>query len=919
MTLDDLTTIGCANPAVLEEMYERFQTNPLSVDPSWREILERYDDEIDREVVALSLKQPSRGEKAVAATGDLRIADLIRAYRTYGHLLAAVNPIMTRPLEEPHELKLSTLGFREEELALPFPTGGLLAESTAPLNVMIATLRDIYCSKVGVEYMGLQMPEMEVWLQQHIEPSRFQVDLSVDDRKQILDYLNKSEIFESFLHTKYVGQKRFSVEGGETIIPMLNAVIEKGTSLGVEEFYLGMAHRGRLNVLCNILHKSFAEIFSEFEAGYIPDSFEGSGDVKYHRGFEAEFQTAQQKKIKISLTPNPSHLEAVDPVVEGQVRARQVSMGDTGAKDRVVPIIIHGDASIAGQGVVYETLQLYRLPGYDNGGTIHLIINNQIGFTTLPKDGRSTRYCSDIARTFSSPVFHVNAEDPDSCIYAVMLAMEMRDRFHCDVFVELNCYRKYGHNEGDEPAFTQPLEYALIRKKQPIRELYRNQLVQKGLLDHATAEKMETEFRASLQTIKSAIEVGGVKAAGVVKEVKFRPKWEPFKPLDTSVSLDEIKQVSEKFCTIPEGFNLHPKLKKLLEERLAMVSGAPDTPLVDWGMGEHIAYGTLLWEGHHVRLSGQDTRRGTFSHRHAMWMDQVRERKYFPLSHLRADQGRFDVFNSPLSEYAALGFEYGYALQNPAALVIWEAQFGDFCNGAQIIIDQFMAPGEQKWGLHVPLTLLLPHGYEGQGPEHSSGRMERFLLLCGDLNMQVVNPTTPAQLFHLLRRQAIREVHRPLIVFTPKGLLRHPRCVSKLEDFTTGHFEEIIDDPSSPQKPSKLIFCCGRIYYDLVAAREERKVTDVAIIRVEQLYPLHVERMQALIEKYHSMQQCYWVQEEPRNMGAWKFIRSTLRGLLPNAMELNYVGRDLSASTAVGSHALHKRESDAILAAIFGK
>lgn len=915
MGADDITELGCANPSLLEEMYIKFQTNPASVDPSWREILERYDDEVDREVVSMSLKPDVEG----TAVGDLRISDLISAYRTYGHLLANTNPIATKPLEEPRELNLGYLGFRDEELDRPFPTRGLLSKSTATLREIVEALRQIYCRNVGVEYMGLQMPEMEQWLQQHIEPSRFQVELSIEDRKQILDYLNRSEIFESFLHTKYVGQKRFSLEGGETVIPMLNAIIEKGSALGLEEFVIGMAHRGRLNVLCNILHKSYAEIFSEFEEGYIPDSFEGSGDVKYHRGFEAEYTTSHGQKVKISLTPNPSHLEAVDPIVEGQVRARQVMRGNGHGKDRVIPLIIHGDASIAGQGVVYETMQLYRLPGYDTGGTVHIIINNQIGFTTLPKDARSTRYCSDIARTFSAPVFHVNAEDPEGCIYATMLAVELRHRFHCDVFVEVNCYRKYGHNEGDEPAFTQPLEYAIIRKKRPIREIYRDQLVSQGVLEKHLAEAAEEEFRASLHKIKTAIEESIKKRVGEPKEAKFNPKWDPFAEIHTAISADELQQIARRFCTIPEDFNLHPKLKRLLEDRLAMVNSPLDEAHIDWGMGEHLALGSLLWQGIHVRLTGQDSRRGTFSHRHAMWMDQLRERKYFPLSHLKSGQARFDVFNSPLSEYAALGFEYGYSLANPNAFVAWEAQFGDFCNGAQIIIDQFMAPGEQKWGLHVSLTLLLPHGYEGQGPEHSSARMERFLQLCGDLNMQVVNPTTPAQLFHLIRRQALMEDHHPLIVFTPKGLLRHPKCVSSVNDLSTGSFQDIIDDPTSPKEITNVIFCSGRIYYDLMAARQEGGHNKFAIIRVEQLYPLNIDKLKHIVEKYSSAARWLWVQEEPNNMGAWKYIKCRLQEILPQNRHLEYAGRNISASPATGSHAMHKRESAAIFEAVFGE
>ena len=920
MSVDELLSIGGSNLSVLEEMYQKFQENPSSVDPSWRQLLEDYDDTIDREAVTLHLESPSAATGKERA-GDLRVADLIHAYRTYGHLLAKVNPILTHELEVPHELQLDTIGFSKEDLDKQLPTLGLMKRARAPLREIISVLQEIYCGHVGVEYMGMQMPEMEKWLQQHIEPTRFKLDLSIEDKKQILESLNKSDIFEGFLHTKYTGQKRFSLEGGETLIPILNAILEKGSGLGMKQFVLGMAHRGRLNVLCNILEKSYWEIFSEFEEGYVAMSFEGSGDVKYHKGFDVKRKTSSGEEIRVFLTPNPSHLEAVGPVVEGQVRAQQVQVGDSDGKDEVVPILIHGDAALAGQGVVYETMQLYRLPGYDNGGSIHVVINNQIGFTTLPKDARSTQYCTDIARTFGAPVFHVNAEHPEECVYATMLAVELRHRFHCDVFIELNCYRKYGHNEGDEPAFTQPLEYKLIRSKEPIRDKYRDELIQKGVLEREMAEEAEASFREELQQIKTRLDEEKQNNRKNTKKrdpEKRRDKWNPFAPVETAVELATLKKVAERFCSVPEGFHIHKKLQRLLKDRLAMVSKGKDTKPVDWGMGEHLAFATLLWEGDHVRLSGQDSRRGTFSHRHAMWMDQENGRKYFPLSRLKEGQGRFDVFNSPLSEYGVMGFEYGYSLADPSALVLWEAQFGDFCNGAQIIIDQFITSGEQKWNLHVPLTLLLPHGYEGQGPEHSSARIERFLLLCGDLNMQVVNPTSPAQLFHLLRRQVKMKANKPLIVFTPKGLLRHPECVNPLSDFAEGSFQEILDDPQAPKKPKRLAFCSGKVYYDLIKEREERGVKDLAILRVEQLYPLHLERIEELLAKYESAKKWYWVQEEPENMGPWKFLRHRLRGVLPGGADPIYVGREPSASPAAGSLELHKRQYAKMMDALFG-
>lgn len=889
-----------ANIALIEEMYARFQESPSSVDPSWKTYFEQLNGSV-----------PERGAApaAVADTSasDIRVYHLIQAYRTYGHLMAKINPIATQPLKEPWQLKLETLKFSQDELQTTFPTYGLIEEKTATLEKIVSTLRAIYCDKIGVEYMGLQSPELEQWLQKKIERSRFKINLSIDEKRKILHLLNKSELFESFLHTKYTGQKRFSLEGGETLIPMLAGVIDQGAAIGMEEFIIGMAHRGRLNVLSNILNKSYTEIFNEFDEGYIPDSFEGSGDVKYHKGFYSDVQTVHGTKVKVVLTPNPSHLEAVNPVVEGQTRARQVKRGDD-SQEKVVPILIHGDAAIAGQGVVYETLQLYKLKGYSTGGTIHIVINNQIGFTTFPEDSRSTLYCTDIARAFGAPVFHVNAEDPEGCVYATHLAVELRQKFHCDVFIDLNCYRKYGHNETDEPAFTQPLEYKLIRAKKPIRDVYSEDLIHQGVLEKEMALALEGEFKQSLQNAMQGLKVTSKESPAKEAPVSGGREEGIFQKIETGVDKKTLQEVAKKLNTIPEGFTINPKLENLLKERLAMVEEGVAAKPVDWGMGELLAYGTLLWEGYDVRLAGQDSCRGTFSHRHAMWMDQKEERAYFPLKHLKEGQGRCDVINSPLSEFAALGFEFGYSLASPESLVIWEAQFGDFANGAQVITDQFIAPAEQKWGQKFGLVMLLPHGYEGQGPEHSSGRIERFLTLSGNNNLQVVYPTTPAQMFHLLRRQVLRPLRKPLVVFTPKGLLRHPACVSPIDDFTKGSFHEILDDDYPLKNVKRLIFCTGRIYYDMLANREKTKRDDVAIIRIEQLYPFNHERMQGIIEKYTGFKECFWVQEEPSNMGAWDYIRPILSGMLPNKVDLKYVGRARSAASATGSHALHKKE-----------
>jgi len=895
-----------ANIQYIEDQYRRFQEDPQSVDLSWRRFFEGME-------FAAHLPPPAAEEG-----GDIRIYRLIVAYRTFGHLLARFNPIDPHPPSEAEELDLGRLGFSKEEMTKEFATMGLLPSEKAPLSEIVDALRSIYCGRTGIEYMGLDRPEMEQWIREQIESSRFRPQLSTEEKRQILDYLNQSELFEVFLQTKYTGQKRFSLEGSETLIPMLGSLIERGADVGVQEFVIGMAHRGRLNVLSNILKKSYANIFHEFEGTAEPSSFEGSGDVKYHKGFSSTLTSSGGAKVHVSLPANPSHLEAVDPVVEGQVRAKQVLKGDAVEGKRIIPILIHGDAAIAGQGVVYETFQLGKLPGYGVGGTIHIVINNQIGFTTLPKDARSTRYCTDIARTFSAPVFHVNAEDPEGCVYACTLALQIRQMYGCDVVLELNGYRKYGHNEGDEPAFTQPLEYKLIRSKRSIREIYRDELIQQGVVERAIAEQLEAEFRKELQ--KELDEMADLKTEAPPQEVLG--EWAPFKratveelfkDVDTTVSVEELREVAAAFCTIPEEMVVHKKVRRLIDDRLKSVK--EDEP-IDWGMGEHLALGTLLWEGVHVRLAGQDSRRGTFSHRHAMWMDQEKELKYFPLSRLKEEQGRFDVFNSPLSEYAALGFEYGYSLSYPNALVMWEAQFGDFANGAQIVIDQFLCTGEEKWGRFSGLVLMLPHGYEGQGPEHSSGRMERFLQLAGNENIQVCNPTTPAQLFHLLRRQVMRKIRKPLIIFTPKALLRHRDCVSRLCDLSQGRFEEVLDDREPPKKCRQLLLCSGKIYYDLMAERRERGVSDVAILRLEQLYPLDQKGLMALVERYSGFERVLWVQEEPRNMGAWDFVRPHLRDF---GLDVGYVGRARSASPAAGVHHQHVSELREIMDGVFDR
>lgn len=935
MDLNTFISSGFLNIPFFEEMYASYKSNPDSVDPSWRSFFANLESGTQAVSPPLS-SQPSLPPEHVGETSvmyypkieikennsDLRIHNLINAYRTFGHLQAKINPL--QPLSPPPEipqLNLENLGFTKQDLSTHFPTFGLFDEDQAPLLDIINALKATYCNKIGVEYMGFVNPDLEQWLQQHIEPKRFRINLPIEQKQLILQHLNKSELLESFIHTRYVGQKRFSLEGAETLIPILAAILDLGASMGLEEFVIGMAHRGRLNVLSNILDKSYSDMFSEFEEGYIPASLEGSGDVKYHKGFYSEVKTIHGINVKITLTPNPSHLESVGPVVEGQVRAKQDNLNFEVGQNKIVPILIHGDAAVSGQGVVYETLQCCRLNGYKTGGTLHIVINNQIGFTTIPDDSRSTTYCTDIAHAFGAPIFHVNAEDPEGCIYATNLAIEMRQKFHCDVFIDLNCYRKYGHNETDEPAFTQPLEYQQIRKKQPIRDIYRDDLINQGYLEKNVAETLETEFKESLSKAQKQSKTPSKEHTDNGKEISSSSDQELdiFKHVQTGVQKSTLQQIGEKICSIPEGLTIHPKLVTLNKERLAMIKDGPDARPIDWGMGEMLAYGSILWEGRRIRLSGQDSCRGTFSHRHALFMDQVKEQGYIPLKHLKPNQGAFDIYNSPLSEFAVLGFEFGYSIGNPEALVIWEAQFGDFANGAQIVIDQFISTAEQKWNQRFNLVLLLPHGYEGQGPEHSSARIERFLTLSGDNNMQITQPTTPAQFFHLLRRQVLRPLKKPLVVFTPKGLLRHPACISRLDDLTKGSFQEVLDDPKPPAKPTKLVICTGRIFFDLIAEREKSQSPKPAIIRVEQLYPLDTVRLKELIDKYNGFEVCYWVQDEPSNMGAWDFIRPTLRDLMPKGLEPVYIGRARSASPATGSHAAHKKEHAAIINAIFGK
>ncbi len=887
------------NLELIDSLYQQFLDDPSKLEPSWRYFFEGW--EFGRQ------NAPVQGGQDIC---EARVVHMIEAFRKYGHQLASFNPIAAHPPIVPNELGLSALGFKESDLAQTFPTCGFLSEKNVPLSKLIDALKKTYCRKIGIEYMDLDFPQLEKWIQAKIEPY-FEPKFTREERKAFFHELNRAELFETFMHTRYVGQKRFSLEGGETLIPIMAEIIEKAGTLGVSDVVIAMAHRGRLNALANILGKSYSHIFHEFEDHYSPNEAEGVGDVKYHKGFVGTFQTREKLEVTVTMSANPSHLESVNPISEGMAKAMHIIKQKSA--NQVLPILIHGDAAVAGQGVVYETMQLGKLRGYGTGGTIHIVINNQIGFTTLPKDSRSTRYCTDIAKTFSAPVFHVDAEDPDDCIYSAILAVEIRQKFGCDVFIDLNCYRKWGHNEGDEPSFTQPLEYKIIRSKKTIREIYLHDLLEKELITSEEAHAMEEQFKQDLSKALTAAKVPTeelLPAKPIPKDI-HEPK--------TAVPVETLRTLAYELAQTPPAFEEHPKIRKIMQERARSFDQPKDKHTVDWATAEMLAYATLLMDGVHVRLSGQDSRRGTFSHRHGTLFDQTKDGKYFPLSHLKEAKALFDIYDSPLSELAVLGFEFGYSLIARDALVIWEAQYGDFADGAQVVFDQYIAASEQKWGISSSLTLFLPHGQEGQGPEHSSARIERYLELAVDGNIRVANVTTPAQLFHLLRRQAMNEVKKPLILFTPKVLLRHPLVVSAPIEFEAG-FRRILDDPTRPSDVHTLIFCSGRFYYDLFKERQKLgKEQEFALVRIELLHPFDFGTLRAILEKYKGARKVVWAQEEPANMGAYPHLRPVFMEELKKmgGLSLAYVGREANSATAAGSYQLHVRQHQSIMEQAF--
>ncbi len=914
--MTDYSFIANAHPSYIDSLYEQFQDNPDALDESWRLFFRGFD---------YGFKEDGNGAATTNGTAitpgqididELRVLALIIGYRNRGHLKSTTNPIKKRKNRMPF-LDLGDFSLSEKNLDKTYMAGKEIGLENATLQKIINRLEEVYCGNIGFEFHHIQDRNKRRWLRKHIEdhtPDR-QFDLTLDEKKRILEKLNGATIFEQFLGKKYVGQKRFSLEGGETTIAALDAMITAAADDRVEEVVIGMAHRGRLNVLANIMGKTYEQIFSEFEGEMPQDQSFGDGDVKYHLGFSSLVKTPNDKEIYLKLTPNPSHLEAVNPVVEGFSRAKADVLYKSDY-DRILPVLIHGDAAVAGQGVVYEVIQMSNLEGYYTGGTIHFVINNQIGFTTDWQDARSSTYCTSVASVVQAPVFHVNGDDPEAVVFACKLAFEYRQLFNNDVFIDMVCYRKHGHNEGDDPKFTQPHLYSLIDNHDDPRMIYSHRLADRGDLEKAISEKMEKEFWGDLQARLDEVKQNKLPYVYQESEEAWRLLKKITTPEDyeqspeTGVDEQVVRDILKHLHTLPKDFNPVSKIKRILKSSQKLV----DAGKLDWGLGELTAYGTLLLEGNDVRLSGQDVRRGTFSHRHAVLEDATTDLEYNRLNTMKKEQGQFRIFNSLLSEYGVLGFEYGYSLARPDALVIWEGQFGDFFNGAQVMVDQFIAAAETKWRRMSGLCMFLPHGYEGQGPEHSSARIERFLQLCAGYNMTVANVTTPANLFHLLRRQLIRPFRKPLILMTPKSGLRHPEVISEIKDFGPGTcFQEVFDDPTAKKtKVKTLLLCSGKIYYDLLEKKRNDKREDVAIVRFEQLYPLPEKQLDAIFKKY-AKAQVRWVQEEPANNGAWTHILFHLCGKYP----MQLVSRPASASPATGYKKKHDEQQAEVVERAF--
>ena len=895
------------NVDYVEQMWAAYREDHQSVDSIWRAFFSGF------EFAGTGPESASQGEPGAVPGADgqdrvLRDADaLVTAYRRMGHLVAHLAPISyDRP---PHPLlAIAEYGLTEADLDAQVGSCGFGGTTDGTLGDLIEKLQTTYCRSIGVEYLDIPFKSQQEWLQRQMEPILNRPKFTGEQREHIFRQIVASQGFENYLHTKFIGHKRFSLEGAETLVPLLTTLAETGAALEVDEMVLGMAHRGRLNVLAHVLEKPYEQFFSEFE-GTVPDQgVDGSGDVKYHMGYSNDYRTQSGQTVHISLSPNPSHLELIDPVVEGLVFAKQEIRGDI-QKGQIVPVLVHGDASFTGQGIISETLCLAQLNGYDNGGTIHVIVNNQIGFTATPRQSRFTSYPSDIAKIVQAPIFHVNADDPEAVVHTAMMAMQYRQAFKADVIVDLWCYRRHGHNEGDDPVFTQPTRSKAISKHPSVDKVYEADLLTHNALSQEKVDAIRSDLRQHLDgALDRAHEQTPAESMG-----SFGGAWEGLGragddwSADTRVDAETLKTIADRATTPPEDFTIYPKLDRLVKTRRDMVFG--DTPM-DWGCAEMLAFGSLLFEGTSVRLSGQDCQRGTFSHRHGVWHDHENGQQYWPLSNLSEDQGEFTLLNSMLSELAVVGFEYGISLADPRRLSLWEAQFGDFSNMAQPMIDQFISCAEQKWQRMSGLVMLLPHGFEGQGPEHSSARIERYLALCSQDNMQVAVPTLPGQYFHLLRRQMRRDFRKPLILFMPKSLLRHKDSTSLLEDLTDQTFFPVLDDPTieRPGSVRRVVFCTGKVYYDLLAAQRERNVQDVAVIRVEQLNPFPWDETTAILGRYGKTEEVFWVQEEPQNMGSWDFTEPKLRKVLQDRLPVQYVGRKPSASPATGLMGRHQQE-----------
>jgi 2-oxoglutarate dehydrogenase E1 component len=925
--MDKYSYISNAHVAYIDALYQDYKNSPESIEPSWKQFFDGFDFAITKfgeegnESVALASSATSspkdNGQRVTSGTmmdmaelpKEIKVRALIHAYRSRGHLKSKTNPVRER-IDRKALIGIEYFGLEDADLNTEFQAGEEIGIGKAKLSKIVESLQKIYVGPMGFEYLYIRDPEMLDWLRIKIEKEALEFSPSLEIKKRILSKLNEAVVFENFLHTKYIGQKRFSLEGGESTIPFLDALINIGADLGAEEFMIGMAHRGRLNVLSNIMGKTYEQIFSEFEGTAKPDLTMGDGDVKYHLGFASDIVSINGKKVHLKLAPNPSHLEAVNPVVEGFIRAK-IDSQHKGDKKKAVPILIHGDAAIAGQGIVYEVTQMANLKGFNTGGTIHFVINNQVGFTTDFDDGRSSIYCTDVAKIIDAPVIHVNGDDAEAVVYAAKLAIEFRQKFNKDIFVDMVCYRRHGHNEADEPKFTQPELYSVISKHPNPREIYAKQLTENGDIDAEIAKQLDQEFRQLLQD-----------RLNLVKEkplpyqfTKFEQEWKQLRwatPEDfeqspeTGISEESIKKVADGLTTLPKGFKPLKQIEAQLKQRKDMFF---KSKTLNWAAAELLAYGSLLLDGKTVRITGQDCQRGTFSHRHAVLHDANTNTPYNSLKNLPDRKGKFYIYNSLLSEYAVLGFEYGYAMANPHALCVWEAQFGDFANGAQTMIDQFVSSAESKWQRMNGLVMLLPHGYEGQGPEHSNARPERFLQLSAEYNMVVANITEPSNFFHLLRRQLTWEFRKPCVVMSPKSLLRHPKVTSPIEDFTQGRFRELIlDEAVDPSKVTRIILCSGKIYYDLAEARGKEKVDDVAIFRVEQLHPLPKNKILEAVKAYKDAE-IIWVQEEPENMGYWTYIVR----MLYKYLKMDVIARKHSASPATGYMKVHLEEQKGII------